>query len=221
MNKKTIIVVGLGRFGSTVALHLEKMGHEVLGVDRDQERVDHLLPELTHAVACDSTDEEALRALGLRNFDAGVVAIGSDVEASILTTVLLKEQGVPLVVAKARSELHGRTLEKVGADRVVYPERDMGARVAHSLLTGTEIDYIELTPDYTIMEMVAPPALTGQTLREANLRARFGISVLALKSGEHINAAPLATDVIQPGDNLVLLGSKEGIKQLERTLQQG
>src|SRR5690606_15949721 len=124
----------------------EKMGHEVLGVDRDQERVDHLLPELTHAVACDSTDEEALRALGLRNFDAGVVAIGSDVEASILTTVLLKEQGVPLVVAKARSELHGRTLEKVGADRVVYPERDMGARVAHSLLTGSEIDYIELTP---------------------------------------------------------------------------
>lgn len=221
MTRKTIVVVGLGRFGSTVALHLEKMGHEVLGIDANQDLVDHFAPELTHAVACDSTDEEALRALGLRNFDVGVVAIGSDVEASILTTVLLKEHGVPLVVAKAHSELHGRTLAKVGADRVIYPEREMGARLAHSLMTGSEIDYIELSPDYTIMEMAAPPALAGRTLREANLRAQFGISVLALKSGEHINAAPLATDVIRPGDTLVLLGSKEGVKQLERTLQKG
>lgn len=220
MSRKTIVVVGLGRFGASVALHLQRMGHEVLGIDQNQDRVDHFAAELTHAVACDSTDEEALRALGLRNFDVGVVAIGNDVEASILTTVLLKEQGVPLVVAKAMSELHGRTLEKVGADRVFYPERDMGARVAHSLLTGSEIDYIELSPEYTIMEMVAPPQLEGLTLREANLRARFGISVLALKSGEHINAAPLATDQIKPGDNLVLLGSKEGVKQLERMLQQ-
>ncbi|MBP2017251.1 trk system potassium uptake protein TrkA [Symbiobacterium terraclitae] len=220
MSRKTIVVVGLGRFGSSVALHLQRMGHEVLGIDQNQDRVDHFAAELTHVVACDSTDEDALRALGLRNFDVGVVAIGNDVEASILTTVLLKEQGVPLVVAKAMSELHGRTLEKVGADRVFYPERDMGARVAHSLLTGSEIDYIELSPEYTIMEMEAPPQLEGLTLREANLRARFGISVLALKSGEHINAAPLATDQIKPGDHLVLLGSKEGVKQLERMLQQ-
>jgi len=221
MSTKQIVVVGLGRFGASVARALKNMGHEVLGVDRDQDVVDHFAAELTHTVVCESTDEEALRALGLRNFDVGVVAIGNDVEASILTTVLLKEMGVPLVVAKAMSELHGRTLEKVGADRVVYPERDMGARLAHSLLTGSEIDYIELSTEYTIMELEAPPQLTGKTLRETNLRARFGISVLALKSGERINVAPLATDEIRPGDNLVLLGSNEGVRQLERTLQQG
>lgn len=221
MSTKQIVVVGLGRFGASVARALKNMGHEVLGVDRDQDVVDHFAAELTHTVVCESTDEEALRALGLRNFDVGVVAIGNDVEASILTTVLLKEMGVPLVVAKAMSELHGRTLEKVGADRVVYPERDMGARLAHSLLTGSEIDYIELSAEYTIMEMEAPPLLTGKSLREANLRARFGISVLALKSGERINAAPLATDEIKEGDTLVLLGSNEGVRQLERMLQQG
>jgi len=221
MSQKQIAVIGLGRFGSSVALTLQNMGHEVLGIDQDQDVVDHFADELTHAVVCESTDEDSLKALGLRNFDVAIVAIGNDVQASILTTVILKEMGVPVVVAKALSELHGRTLAKVGADRVIYPERDMGARLAHTLLTGSEIDYIELSAEYTIMEMEAPPLLTGKSLREANLRARFGISVLALKSGERINAAPLATDEIKEGDTLVLLGSNEGVRQLERMLQQG
>ncbi|MFZ5815404.1 MAG: potassium channel family protein [Bacillota bacterium] len=221
MSQKQIAVIGLGRFGSSVARTLQNMGHEVLGIDADEDLVDLMAGELTHAVTCDCTDEEGLRALGLRNFDAVVVAIGHDVQASILTTVILKELGVPMVVAKAANELHGRTLSKVGADKVIYPERDMGARLAHSLLTGTETDYIELSPEYTIMEMSAPAKLVGKTLREANLRARFGISVMALKSGEAINAAPLATDTIKQGDVMVLLGSNEGVRQLERMLQEG
>lgn len=220
MNQKQIAIIGLGRFGQTVAKHLRNQGHEVLGLDNNQDRVDLISHELTHAVACDCTDEESLRALGLRNFDIVIVAIGHDVQASILTTVLLKEMGVPLVIAKASSELHGRTLAKVGADKVIYPERDMGARLAHSLLTGSETDFIELTSEYTMMELSAPPKLVGKSLRDANLRARFGISVMAIKSGEEINAAPLATDTIKEGDVLVLLGSNEGVLQLERMLQQ-
>lgn len=220
MSQKQVAVIGLGRFGSSVARTLHNLGHEVLGIDGDPDLVDLFSAELTHAVACDCTDEEALRALGLRNFDVVVVAIGHDVQASILTTVLLKEMGAPLVIAKAATELHGRTLSKVGADKVIYPERDMGARLAHSLLTGSETDYIELSPEYTMMELAAPQKLVGKSLREANLRARFGISVMAVKSGERINAAPLATDEIKQGDILVLLGSNEGVRQLERMLQE-
>lgn len=221
MSQKQVAVIGLGRFGSAVARTLHNLGHEVLGIDADQDLVDLFSAELTHAVSCDCTDEEALRSLGLRNFDVVVVAIGHDVQASILTTVILKELGVPVVIAKAANELHGRTLSKVGADKVIYPERDMGARLAHSLLTGSETDYIELSPEYTIMELAAPQKLVGKSLRDANLRARFGISVMAIKTGEAINAAPLATDEIKQGDILVLLGSNEGVRQLERMLQQG
>jgi trk system potassium uptake protein TrkA len=220
MSKKQIAVLGLGRFGSSVARTLQALGHEVLGVDADPDLVEMLSHELTHTTVCDCTDEDALRALGLRNFDCAVVAIGHDVQASILATVLVKEIGVPLVVAKAANDLHGRTLAKVGADKVVYPERDMGARVAHSLLTGSVTDFIELSPEYTIVEMAAPPKMVGKTLRELNLRARFGINVMAIKSGEQINAAPLATDVINAGDVLVLLGSNDCVRRLERMLQE-
>ncbi len=220
MRKKQIAVFGLGRFGSAVARQLQTMGHEVLGVDVNPDLVDMLSADLTHTVVCDCTDDEALKALGLRNFDVAVVAIGHDVQASILATVVLKEIGVPMVVAKAAGELHGRTLAKVGADKVVFPERDMGARVAHSLVTGSVMDYIELSPEYTIMEMAATEKLSGKTLRELNLRARFGINVMAIKQGEEINAAPLATDVVNEGDVLVLLGTNDGVRQLERMLQE-
>lgn len=219
MSIKQIAVLGLGRFGSSVAKTLANLGHEVLAIDADPGLVEMISREVTAAMVCDVNDEDSLQSLGLRNFDAAVVAIGHDVQASILATVLLKEIGVPMVVAKAANELHGRTLAKVGADKVVYPERDMGARVAHSLLTGTITDYIELSPEYTIMELAAPPKMVGKSLRELNLRSRFGINVMAVKSGEHINAAPLATDKVGEGDVLVLLGSNDGVRQLERMLQ--
>jgi trk system potassium uptake protein TrkA len=220
MSRKQIVVLGLGRFGSAVARTLQELGHEVLGIDSDPDIVEMLSSEMTHAVCCDCTDEQSLRTLGLRNFDAAVVAIGHDVQASILATVLLKELGVPLVVAKAAGDLHGRTLAKVGADRVIYPERDMGARVAHSLLTGSLMDYIELSPEYTIMEMAAPPKMVGKTLRELNLRSRFGINVMAIKTGDEINAGLVATDVVKDGDTLVLLGSNDAMRRLERMLQE-
>ena len=219
MSRKQIAVLGLGRFGASVARTLVEQGHEVLGIDADADLVDQFSDLLTHTMVADCTDEAALRSLGLRNMDAAVVAIGHDVQASILATVLLKEIGVPLVVAKAAGDLHGRTLAKVGADKVVYPERDMGARVAHSLLTGAVTDYIELSPEITIMEMAAPERIVGKTLRDLNLRARFGLNVMAIKKGEQINAAPLATDGVDSGDVLVLLGSNDSVRRLERMLQ--
>jgi len=219
--KKTIAVLGLGRFGTAVAKTLQDLGHDVLGIDANQDRVDLLSDQLTHTVVCDCTDEESLRSLGLRNFDIAVVAIGHDVEASILAVVLLKEIGVPMVVAKAASELHGRTLTKVGADRVVYPEREMGYRLVNTLLSGSLMDYIELSPEYTIMELAATGPLAGKTLKELNLRAKYGVTVIAIKRGAGINAAPLAADEVKEGDVLVLLGSNKSVRQLERMLQEG
>ncbi|HWI61869.1 MAG TPA: TrkA family potassium uptake protein [Symbiobacteriaceae bacterium] len=219
MRKKQIAVLGLGRFGSSVARTLQSLGHEVLGIDGNADLVEMLSHELTHTVACDVTDEEALRSLGLRNFDCAVIAIGHDVQASILATVLVKEIGVPMVVGKAAGTLHGRTLAKVGADKVVYPERDMGARVAHSLLTGSVTDYIELSPEYTIMEMVVPAKMVGKTIRDLNLRARYGINIMALETAEGINAGPAATDILREGDVMILLGSNDSVRRLERMLQ--
>lgn len=220
MIKRQVAVIGLGRFGASVAKTLHDLGHDVLGIDADPDLVELYSTDVTHTVTCDCTDEESLRALGLRNFDTVVIAIGHDVQASILITVLLKEIGVHRVIVKAANELHGRTLTKVGADKVIYPERDMGARIAHSLVTGSLLDYIELSPEYTIVELTAPKSLTGQTLRDLNFRARFGINVLALKTGEEINAAPHASDVVNEGDILVLLGTNEGVRRLERKLQE-
>ncbi|HEY8486933.1 MAG TPA: TrkA family potassium uptake protein [Limnochordales bacterium] len=208
-------VIGLGRFGTSVAVTLYRLGHEVLAVDRSEQRVQEVAAEVTHAVQADGTDEAAMRSLGLRNVDVVVVGIG-DVESSILCTSLAKSMGVPHVVAKATSELHGRVLERVGADRVIYPERDMGVRVAHNLVSGNLIDYIELAPGYSIVEVVAREPFAGRNLRELDLRAKYGIHVLALRRGDQIVVAPGGDAVIQPGDILVAMGEDERLEELEQ-----
>ncbi|MXO80304.1 TrkA family potassium uptake protein, partial [Paenibacillus sp. OT2-17] len=144
MKTQQFVVIGLGRFGSSLALQLVDMGCEVLGIDRNEDVVDSMSEMLTHTVVADATDEDSLRSLGIRNFDCGIVAIGNDIQVSILTAILLKELGVKKVVAKAISVLHGRALEKLGVDRIIYPERDMGIRVAHQLVTPNLLDYLEL-----------------------------------------------------------------------------
>ncbi|MGB9847072.1 MAG: potassium channel family protein, partial [Desulfotomaculales bacterium] len=150
---KQFAVIGLGRFGSSVARTLAQMGYEVLAVDSDDERVSAISDEVTYAVQVDAMEEEALKSLGLRNFDVVIVAIGQEVKASILVTVMLKEMGVSKVVAKANDELHGKVLQKVGADVVVFPERDMGVRLAHALVSRNIIDQIRLSPEYSIAEI--------------------------------------------------------------------
>ncbi|HBG16559.1 MAG TPA: hypothetical protein DDW93_07235 [Firmicutes bacterium] len=213
--KKQIVVLGLGRFGYSVAINLAKLGQEVLAVDTDELRVKQVAAEVTHAVQADATDLDALQALGIRNFDIGIVAIGADVQANILATLLLKELGIPYVVAKAVNELQGRVLEKIGANRVVFPEREMGKRIAHSLISTNFMDYIELAKDYRIEELTTPDGFHGKTLRQLNLRNRWGITVIVLKRAEvgEILLSPGAETPILPGDTMVVLGKNEDLNR--------
>lgn len=212
---RQFVVIGLGRFGSSVAKTLVEMGNEVLVIDRDPERVQDFAPLVTHAVEADSTDEKALKALGIRNFDVVVVSIGDDIQSNILTSLILKEMGIKKIVVKARNELHGRVLNKIGVDKVIFPERDMGVRVAHSLVSPNILDFIELSEDYSIMEISAGKAFSGKSLKELNFRARFGCNVIAIKNGDRMNVSPSAQDVIHSGDILVVLGHNRDLKKLE------
>lgn len=212
---KQFAIIGLGRFGISVAVSLYQQGYDVLAIDNDEERTQKFSDEVTHVVQADATDENALKALGIRNFDAVVVAIGEDIQANVMATLLLKELGVPYVVAKAKNALHGRMLEKVGADKVVYPERDMGVRIAHNIISRNVLDYIELSPNLSIVEVNAPQELIGKTLQQANLRPRFGVNVVAIKRGEDLNISPMADDAIERDDVLVVIGETEGIQGLE------
>lgn len=215
MKKKQFAIIGLGRFGSSVAKALSEMEHEVLAIDLDPQRIQDFANIVTHAVEADTTDENALKALGIRNFDMVVVAIGEDIQASILTTLLLKELGVNKIVVKARNDLHGKVLYRTGADKVVFPERDMGLRVAHSLVSPNILDFIELADDYSIVEIHAGDFFADKNLHELDIRARFGCNVMAIKSGEDINIAPQADDRIREGDILVVIGHNNDIRRLE------
>ncbi|MFD2610854.1 potassium channel family protein [Paenibacillus gansuensis] len=211
----SFVIIGLGRFGTSLARELVIQGYEVLGIDRDEEIVDALSDILTHAVVADATDEEVLRSLGVRNFDCGVVSIGDDIQSSIMAAILMKDLGMKKVVAKAQSELHGRVLEKIGVDRVIYPERDMGVRVAHQLVSPNLLDFIELSKDYTIAELEVPHKLHGVTLQELNLRAKYGCSIVALRKMDGVNIAPTASDVLHEKDIMVIIGTNAEIERFE------
>jgi trk system potassium uptake protein len=207
MPAREFIVIGLGRFGGGLAETLVGMGHEVLGVDADSKLVQQFSGILTHVVEADSTDERAMRQLGAEEFETAVVAIGTEVEASILTTSVLADLGVRRIVAKAVTQAHGRILERVGAHRVGFPERDMGVRVGHSL-AGSILDYFELDPGFAIVETRAPKELTGKSLAEAEVRKRFGITVVCFQpeGGSFTYATP--DTVVNEGDILVVAGEK-------------
>ena len=215
MAKKQYAVIGMGRFGSSIARALSGMGFDVLAIDSDEHRTQEISNIVTHAVTADSTDEEALRALGIRNFDVVVVAIGEDIQSSILTTLILKDLGVPAILVKAKSELHGKVLSKIGADKVIYPERDMGLRVAHHLASPNILDYIELSPDYSILDMKVSGTMLGKNLMELNIRAKYGCNVMAIRQGSEMNISPRADERLVEGDILVIVGRKEHLAKLE------
>lgn len=211
---KQIIVIGCGRFGSAAAKALTKLGHDVMVVDSSTEIIKEISEYVAHAVQMDAIDEASFRTIGLRNFDVAIIAIGSDIQASIMATLIAKEAGVPVVIAKAANETHGRVLNKIGADKVIYPERDMGVRVAYSLVTPNILDVIEFSPDYSIIEVVAFEEWEGKSLREINVSREYGMTVLAIKTGEKINMVPSGDSMIKKGDVVVLLGSNSNLKKI-------
>ncbi len=213
-NDKEFVVIGLGRFGSNVAGSLYHMGYSVLGIDSDETRVQRSVDLCTHVVEADATDEHTLRSLGVGDFEVGIVSIGNHLEASILVTLLLKELGVPEVISKASSDVHGKLLRRVGADRIVFPERDMGLRLANSLALDNVVDYLEITPDVSIVEITTTPSMQGKTLRQLDVRARFDVNVLAIRSsGEQVEVSPSPDDPINEGDILIALGTNEAVRK--------
>ncbi|HMA60143.1 MAG TPA: TrkA family potassium uptake protein [Halanaerobiales bacterium] len=211
---KQFIVVGLGRFGSSVARTLTDNGHDVLAIDQDHQIIQDISNSVTHAVEADATDEEALKTLGVRNFDVAIVSIGDNLHANILCTLILKELGVPYVIVKAQDNLHGKVLTKVGADRVVYPERDMGERIAHNLISSNVLDYLEFAPDYSVVEIMASPNMVGKSLAELEFRSRFDVNVMAIKRGQHLNMSPGASDKILENDTLIVMGKNENLDKV-------
>ncbi|MDA8228476.1 MAG: TrkA family potassium uptake protein [Desulfitobacterium hafniense] len=212
--RKQFLVIGLGRFGTSVALNLSALGHEVLAMDKNPHAVQAIADSVTHSVQADARDEETLKALGVRNFDVAIVAIGDDIQANILITLMLKDMGLKYVVAKAQTALHGRVLEKVGADRIIYPEKDMGLRLAHNLVTANVMDFIELSPDYSVVEIVSPLKFVDKTLSKLELRNQYGLSVMAIRRGSQIVVAPGGDEVIRDKDILVIIAKNEDLADL-------
>ncbi|MBK5251785.1 MAG: TrkA family potassium uptake protein [Peptostreptococcaceae bacterium] len=212
--KKQFVVIGLGRFGSSLAKTLYSLGHEVLAVDENEEAVQGIVEHVTHAVQADATDESSLNALGIRNFDVAVIAIGNDMQASILVTLMVKELGLKYVVSKAMNDLHAKVLYKTGADRVVFPEREMGVKIANNLISSNILDYIELSEDYSVVETQTLPKWIGKNLLEINMRAKFGVNVMAIKRNSKINISPNADDILEEGDTLIVVGNNEDLSRL-------
>ena len=213
---KSYVVIGMGRFGTEVARRLCEQGCEVMAVDMSSELVQQISPYVTHAVVADARDKEVLRALGVRDFDCAVVAIGGSLGDSVLATLNVKELGVPRVVCKAHDDVHRQVLLKLGADQVVIPEHEQAARLAKSLSSYNVLDYIELSGEYGIIEVPAPKSWVGKSLKTLNVRAKLGVNILAVKQGDTINVSPSADYPIGGEDILVVLGDTAALEKVQK-----
>lgn len=213
---KSYIVIGLGRFGAEAARKLCEFGCEVLAVDVSAELVQQISGDVTHAVVADARDKDVLKALGARNFDCAVVAIGGSLADSVLATMNVTELGIPYVVCKAHDETHRKVLEKLGANRVVIPEQENAARLARSLASRNVLDYIELSSDYGIIEVPAPKSWIGRSLKELNVRAKLGVNIIAVERGGQVDVAPGADYGITKDDILVVLGDNMALEAVQK-----
>ena len=216
-------VIGLGRFGLSVAKTLTEQGCQVLAIDKDEELVQEAAEFVTEAVQVDSTDEKSLKVVGIKNVDVAVVGIGTNLEASILTTLTLKEMGVKEIVSRAVTEEHGKVHQKVGATKVVFLERDMGMRVANSLVSPSIIEHIYLSPEFSIMEAMVPQDFIGQSIGHLDIRAKYGFTIIGVRKTDQpndkiceLNISPKADYVIKQRDVLILLGSNENLKKFKQ-----
>lgn len=216
MVKKEFAVIGLGRFGGSICRALAEEGMEVMAIDNDEDRVNEYSMIASHAVVGDTTDESVIKSLGIRNFDHVIVAIGDNIQASILTTLILKELGVKQITVKAQNDYHGKVLRKIGADQVVHPERDMGKRIAHSMVSNNVLDYLELSDEHSIVEIFANEKIDGHTLIDLDIRAKYGINIVAIKRNNDIIVSPLAHEKIQNKDILIVIGADVDINRFEK-----
>ena len=214
--KKSFAVFGLGRFGGTLVKEFSELGIEVLAVDIDEAKVSYYSEFATHAVIVNDLDESTLKKLGIRNFDHAIVSFGDDMKSSILTSLLLKEAGVPQVWAKAHDDYHAKVLEKIGVDRVINPERDMAIRIAHHIASKKIIDYIELSKEFSIAEVVASEKIHNKTLTDLDIRAKFGCNIVAIQREKEIFVSPSADKEILKGDVLVVIGRNEDINLFDK-----
>jgi trk system potassium uptake protein len=212
MKVRQFLVIGVGRFGSALATTLHDLGHEVVAIDSEEEAVESIMNNVTHTAIMDSTDEVALRKLGISNFDTVVVAIGNDLESNILTTVAVKSMGAKYVVCKANSELSAKVLQRVGADEVIRPEHDMGVRLAEQISTPSIVDAFKLGENHSVIEIEAQKRLCG-TLNDLNLTNRFGVQVIAVNRSGHTEVSPRAEYEIVTDDKVVLIGSNDAIER--------
>lgn len=217
-------IIGGGRFGSSLAEALAALGIEVLLLDRDRDVVDRLAGTVSKAMQGDATDEGTLNATGFKECDVVVVAVGSDMESSVLATLMLKEMKIAHIVAKATTDMHGKVLSRVGADRVVYPDRDMAARLARSLAAPTVLDYAEVSEGVSVLEIQAPLEYVGKTLAESKIRKNFGATVLVLRRAAQPDGtqdtivSPDADDTIELGDIMVIFGADDKLQKLEKEI---
>ncbi len=215
MKKKEFAVIGLGRFGLSLARSLCELGHEVLAIDLSKHNVQKVSEITPNAVQADALDETSLKEVGIKNFHSVVVAIGQDIEASILVTLTLKELGIKNVIAKALNERHGRVLKKIGANKVVFPEKDMAQRLAHHLVAQNFLDYIELSSEYGIVEMEPLEGMIGEQLKNIDLRNKTGISIISIKKKDKIITAPGGKDLVEKDDVLVAIGAYKDFERLQ------
>ncbi|PAD71016.1 potassium transporter Trk [Bacillus sp. 7586-K] len=213
--KKQFAVFGLGRFGGSLVKEFYKQGIEVLAIDKSEEKIQQYAQYATHAVRANGVDELSLKQLGVKNVDHAFVSYGDDIEASILTSLLLKELGIPKVWAKAQNDYHQKVLDKIGVDRVIHPERDMAKRIAHHIISEKMIDYIELSKEYSLVEIVATKKLYNKTISDLDIATRYGCNVVGIQRGEEICVSPSMNEKIVMGDVLLIIGKNKDIVHFE------
>ena len=214
--KKQFLVVGLGRFGASVATTLTKSGHNVVGIDQSENRIQRVSEEIADVIKCDATDSDILESLGISDFEAVIVCIGEKyIQNSILVTLLLKEKGAKKIIAKAGTKTQSRVLLKVGADNVVFPEKDMGERVAKSLISANMMDFLEVSPEVSIVEMKVSKMMIGKNLIELNLRHKYGVTIISIKNRKNeITAPPDVNYRFEEDDVMTLIGGNKQLKKL-------
>jgi len=214
--KKQFAIIGLGRFGTSICKELFNLGHEVLAIDKSEKKIENVSEYATHTFLVDATDEAALIKVGIGNFEHVIVAIGDDIQASILCTLHLKDLNIPRVWVKAQNNYHHKVLEKIGADRIFHPEKDMGNRIAEFLTSEKVIDYIDLSPKYSIIEVLASKKVNGKSLVDLDVRARFGCTILAIKQNGKVDVTPDPTEKLSEGDIFIVIGDKQDLKRFQQ-----